>query len=179
MPVDENNRPNWPFIQAIVVDAEKNWQNEQIEALSYRKTVCYKVAETFHSNNVASPVSIVNWHEILLTDLFRIEQSAWTDRANIQFEPDGKYEFIGRTSKKYGVQGMVKHLGYEPNSGNTFALVQVGISYASWREKPWYSSQNIFVLTPLTKESYHVHSLLWLQSISGWKNMTHFIVTRR
>lgn len=61
---------------------------------------------------------------------------------------ESTYEFIGRTKKNYGIQGYVNKLDSEPNSSNTISVSQVGAVHSQLRKNKWYSSQNMFVLTP-------------------------------
>ena len=69
----------------------------------------------------------------------------------------GEYEFIGRTSANYGIQGYVDELEYKPNPANTFSLAQVGETVALFRKKEWYGSQNMFVLVPKEHEIIENH----------------------
>jgi len=80
--------------------------------------------------------------------LFVVSTSKSKDKNKINFDKNGQYEFIGRTSVNYGVQGYLNKLEYEPNPKNTFSLAQVGETVALFRDKEWYGSQNMFVLTP-------------------------------
>ena len=90
----------------------------------------------------------LNWKEFKLTDLFSIRTTKGIDRNKIHFMDNAPYEFIGRTSVGWGVQGYVEKLEYEPNPKDTFSLVQIGETVALWRSKEWYASQNIFLLQP-------------------------------
>ena len=62
------------------------------------------------------------------------------------------FEFIGRTKDNYGVQGFVEKLNTQPNDAETISVSQVGAVHAQIRKNKWYSSQNIFVLTPNCKK---------------------------
>ena len=65
---------------------------------------------------------------------------------------NGEYEFIGRSREYNGVQGKMERLHFEPNPANTFSLAQVGETVCLFRDKKWYASQNIFILSPLIEE---------------------------
>ena len=80
--------------------------------------------------------------------MFVVSISKSKDKNKLEFDKNGRYEFIGRTSVNYGVQGHLNKLEYEPNPKNTFSLAQVGETVALFRNKAWYGSQNMFVLTP-------------------------------
>ena len=82
--------------------------------------------------------------------MFDVETSKGYDAGNLSFVPKGinTFEFIGRTKENYGVQGFVKKLRTEPNRENTISISQIGTVHAQIRMNKWYSSQNIFTLTP-------------------------------
>ena len=91
------------------------------------------------------------WKRTILKDWFTINTSVSVDKGNIELSNNSNgndYEFIGRTSINNGIQGYVKHLGFEPNNGNTFSVIQVGENIAQFRKHKWYGSQNLFLLTP-------------------------------
>lgn len=64
---------------------------------------------------------------------------------------------MGRSRINNGVQGTIDKLPYKANSKETFSLVQIGESVCLYRNKDWYASQNIFVLTPKIKELTKSH----------------------
>ena len=88
----------------------------------------------------------MRWKEYLLSDLFDISTTKSVDKNKININNEGVYDFIGRTSVNYGIQGCVDALDYAPNPKNSFSLVQVGETVALWRANEWYASQNIFLL---------------------------------
>ena len=82
--------------------------------------------------------------------MFDITISKGYDAGKLSFvkNVENTFEFIGRTRENYGVQGFIEELKNEPNSGDTISISQVGAVHAQIRKNKWYSSQNIFVLTP-------------------------------
>ena len=84
----------------------------------------------------------------LLRDLFDIATTKSVDKNKIEFDVNAPYDFVGRTSVNWGVQGFVDKLNFEPNPKDSFSLVQIGETAALWREKEWYASQNLFILQP-------------------------------
>ena len=82
---------------------------------------------------------------------------------------DGDYDFIGRTSVNWGIQGHLEKLEFDPNPKHSFSLVQVGETVALWRENEWYASQNIFMLKP--KFDRIKENFLYFQSVIN-KEMT-------
>lgn len=83
-----------------------------------------------------------------------METSKGYDAGKLSFvsKTETAFEFIGRTRENYGVQGYVDRLGTEPNNENTISVSQVGAVHAQVRKSKWYSSQNVFVLTPKDKK---------------------------
>ena len=87
-----------------------------------------------------------------LSIFFDISTTKSVDKNKLDFVADGEYDFIGRTSVNWGIQGKLHKLSFEPNPKDSFSLVQVGETVALWREKEWYASQNIFLLNPKINE---------------------------
>ncbi|MBT1018826.1 restriction endonuclease subunit S, partial [Canibacter sp. lx-72] len=86
--------------------------------------------------------------------MFEVTTSRGFDAGKLKFVNKFKnaFEFIGRTRSGYGIQGFVEKLNFEPNSENTISVSQVGAVHAQIRKNKWYSSQNIFVLTPINEK---------------------------
>ena len=80
--------------------------------------------------------------------LFDISTTKSVDKNKLDFVDDGEYDFIGRTSVNWGIQGRLHKLAFEPNPKDSFSLIQVGETVALWRERNWYASQNLFLLNP-------------------------------
>lgn len=82
--------------------------------------------------------------------MFEVSTSKGYDAGKLKFVTKGvnTFEFIGRTKDNYGVQGFVEQLNTYPNDKNTISVSQVGAVHAQIRKNKWYSSQNVFVLTP-------------------------------
>lgn len=90
----------------------------------------------------------MKWKKCLLSDFFDIKTTKSVDKNKIELKDEAPYDFIGRTSAGWGIQGMVDRLDFAPNPKDSFSLVQVGETVALWREKEWYASQNLFLLQP-------------------------------
>lgn len=90
--------------------------------------------------------------EFDLSTFFDISTTKSVDKNKLDFVADGEYDFIGRTSVNWGIQGKLHKLSFEPNPKDSFSLVQVGETVALWREKEWYASQNLFLLNPKIDE---------------------------
>lgn len=84
-----------------------------------------------------------------LSQLFKVKISRGVDKGALDLlSTPTKYQFIGRTSANYGVQGYVHKLDFSPNPKNTFSVVQIGENVAQFRSEDWYGSQNLFLLVP-------------------------------
>lgn len=90
----------------------------------------------------------MKWKKCLLSDFFDIKTTKSVDKNKIELKDDAPYDFIGRTSTGWGIQGSVNKLDFTPNPKDSFSLVQIGETVALWREREWYASQNLFLLQP-------------------------------
>ena len=90
----------------------------------------------------------MKWKKCLLSDFFDIKTTKSVDKNKIEFKDNAPYDFIGRTSTGWGIQGVVDRLDFVPNPKDSFSLVQIGETVALWREREWYASQNLFLLQP-------------------------------
>ena len=106
-----------------------------------------------------------------LSSLFEVKTTRGLDKNKVEFEEAAPYDFIGRTSAEWGVQGKVNWQGYEANPKECFSLVQVGETVALWREREWYASQNLFILIP--RLSQIKNTFLYFQSVIN-KEMTKY-----
>lgn len=89
------------------------------------------------------------WEKEIISNLFSIKTSKSVDKGKLKFTNfETDYQFIGRTSVNNGIQGYVEKLDFEPNPKNTFSVVQIGENVMQFRDKEWYASQNLFLLTP-------------------------------
>lgn len=79
--------------------------------------------------------------------MFEVKISPSIDKGKISLRTSGEFEFIGRSRVNNGIQGYTNKLSYEPNKSKTFSVSQVGTIVAQFRQKRWYSSQNIFILS--------------------------------
>lgn len=96
----------------------------------------------------------VQWGEYRIGDLFEVSTSKGYDAGKMKFvsKSTNRFEFIGRTRDNYGVQGFVEKLNTSPNNAETISVSQVGAVHAQIRKNKWYSSQNVFVLSPIYKK---------------------------
>lgn len=125
-------------------------------------------------------MDIKNWKEFRVGDLFDVETSPGFDMVNInilnKMNDDYKYEFIIRSKENNGVKGYVEYLGTEPNEKNKITISQVGTIVAQYRTNDYYTSQNVFNLSPkfdLTKNKalFFVSSLnCVLKKYSGYSD---------
>ena len=89
------------------------------------------------------------WKEFKLGELFYIRTSKSVDKINLNLGTDGEYDFIGRTALNNGIQGKIEQLDFDSNPKGTYSIAQIGENVCLYRECDWYSSQNIFCLTPI------------------------------
>ncbi len=87
-----------------------------------------------------------------MENLFEISTSKSYDAGKLDLQKTKSeidcFEFIGRTKTNYGLQGYVRKQDKEPNLAGVISISQIGEVNAQIRKELWYSSQNIFILTP-------------------------------
>ena len=105
-------------------------------------------------------IDISGWGEFRIGDLFTVRASKSVNKTYLNFDINGEYDFIGRTSTNNGVQGKLNKLNFEPNDKETYSVSQIGDNVCQYRENKWYSSQNIFILTPLNDEMNKAHKFI-------------------
>lgn len=90
------------------------------------------------------------WEKFRVGDLFDVFCSKGYDAGKLDLKEKASlgysYEFVGRTSDNYGVQGFSKSLDVAPNEGNAISVSQIGTIVAQYREREYYTSQNMFKL---------------------------------
>ncbi|RIY33432.1 hypothetical protein CJP74_01875 [Psittacicella melopsittaci] len=88
---------------------------------------------------------------------------------------ENTFEFIGRTQVNYGVQGYINKIDTEPNEANCISISQIGASQAQIRKHKWYSSSNIFILTPKIKELLNQFTITSINhTLTKYKGYTNF-----
>lgn len=110
------------------------------------------------------------WKEFKLTQLFDIETCKGLDTINIDLvdkeRDDYIYEFIGRTNTEYGLQGFIQKQDSSFNEAGSITISQVGTITAQYRCFDYYTSQNIFKLTPLVNYLNKKHMLFLVCAIN-------------
>lgn len=176
LPSTEINEPDWNYMQERIAELEQERIAELEQYLIATGMNDYELTEedkyilatklTDVGASQSSESGSGCWKEVdrfALTDLFEISTTKGLDKNNILFCNDGKYDFIGRTSLNWGIQGHLEKQNYSPYPKNSFSLVQVGATCVLWREKEWYASQNIFLMIP--KDPKIKKSFLYIQGV--------------
>lgn len=126
-------------------------------------------------------LNIETWKEFKISKLFNVETCSGFDAGDLSLEkkPSGDFifEFIGRTESNYGVQGYIKELNFASNKSRSITISQVGTIVAQYRKSDYYTSQNMFKLTPIDfkiseRQSLFVVAVLnkLLNKYSGYSN---------
>lgn len=100
-------------------------------------------------------------------DIFSVRTSKGIDSSSVKLGIKSElncYPFIGRTKTNYGIQGYIVKQGFEPNPKDVFSVSQIGSVHSQFRNEPWYSSQNMFVLEPIKKEAASVLVRLFIET---------------
>ena len=150
----KNDEPDWDFMEEFIKGIEEkyieNVDEYNQENIDKALSVTGLTTADLNGNLEVKPAD--RYEEFRVGDLFNIETSPSFDMVNIdisnKINDDYKYEFIIRSKDNYGVKGYVKHLGIEPNEKNKITISQVGTIVAQYRTNDYYTSQNIFNLSP-------------------------------
>lgn len=100
------------------------------------------------------------WGEFRVGELFEVKISKSVDKGGLEFAEDGEYDFIGRTPLNNGIQGRLNKLKFEANQEGTYSIAQIGMHVCQYRERKWYASQNIFILTPFAEKSHKANKFI-------------------
>lgn len=100
------------------------------------------------------------WKEFRVGELFEVKISKSVDKGGLEFAENGEYDFIGRTPLNNGIQGKLNKLKFEANQEGTYSIAQIGMHVCQYRERKWYASQNLFVLTPFTEKSHKANKFI-------------------
>lgn len=132
---------------------------------SYMANIETKVAESLTLLQAAKDaekkkVDTREWGGFRVGELFEVKISKSVDKGGLEFAEDGEYDFIGRTPLNNGIQGKLNKLKFEANQEGTYSIAQIGMHVCQYRERKWYASQNIFVLTPFAEKSHKANKFI-------------------
>lgn len=147
LPVDVNGDPDWQYMEDYMRNIEVR--------------VSTSISKLESAQGVEnSKIDVSSWGDFRIGDLFTVRASKSVNKTYLNFDINGEYDFIGRTSTNNGVQGKLNKLNFEPNDKETYSVSQIGDNVCQYRENKWYSSQNIFILTPLNDEMNKAHKFI-------------------
>jgi hypothetical protein len=109
---------------------------------------------------IMGKIDTSGWKEFRVGELFEVKISKSVDKGGLEFAEDGEYDFIGRTPLNNGIQGKLNKLKFEANQEGTYSIAQIGMHVCQYRERKWYASQNLFVLTPFTEKSHKANKFI-------------------
>lgn len=135
LPTMNGQTPDWQYMEEYM----KNVESEVTSKIDKFQRIL---------GNENHKIDTQKWGGYRIGDLFEIKISKSVNKTDLNFTCDGKYDFIGRTSINNGVQGRMEQMKIPPNSKQTFSVAQIGENVCLYRDNEWYSSQNIFCLTP-------------------------------
>ncbi len=147
LPVDKTGQPDWAYMESYIANLETKVA-ESLTLLQAAKDAEKKKVDTRE------------WGEFRVGELFEIKISKSVDKGGLEFAEDGEYDFIGRTPLNNGIQGKLNKLKFEANQEGTYSIAQIGMHVCQYRERKWYASQNIFVLTPFAEKSHKANKFI-------------------
>lgn len=141
LPVDENEKPDFHFMESYMMKVEESVKH-QIEEL------CVK--------EILNEIDIHEWKDFHLYDIFEIDSGTKFDRIKMtSFNPE--IDFVGRANANQGVSLKVDKIeGVKPyKAGNiTLALGGEYLGSCFIQKNDFYTSQNVIVLTPIEDISW-------------------------
>lgn len=147
LPVDKTGQPDWAYMESYMANIETRVA-ESMTMLQAAKDAEKKKVDTRE------------WGEFRVGELFEVKISKSVDKGGLEFAEDGEYDFIGRTPLNNGIQGKLNKLKFEANQEGTYSIAQIGMHVCQYRERKWYASQNIFVLTPFAEKSHKANKFI-------------------
>lgn len=147
LPATPNGAPDWAYMESYMANLETKVA-ESLTLLQAAKDAEKKKVDTRE------------WGEFRVGELFEVKISKSVDKGGLEFAEDGEYDFIGRTPLNNGIQGRLNKLKFEANQEGTYSIAQIGMHVCQYRERKWYASQNIFVLTPFAEKSYKANKFI-------------------
>lgn len=147
LPVDKTGQPDWAYMESYMANLETKVA-ESLTMLQAAKDAEKKKVDTRE------------WGEFRVGELFEVKISKSVDKGGLEFAEDGEYDFIGRTPLNNGIQGRLNKLKFEANQEGTYSIAQIGMHVCQYRERKWYASQNIFVLTPFAEKSHKANKFI-------------------
>lgn len=147
LPATPNGAPDWTYMESYMASLETKVA-ESLTMLQAAKDAEKKKVDTRE------------WGEFRVGELFEVKISKSVDKGGLEFAEDGEYDFIGRTPLNNGIQGRLNKLKLEANQEGTYSIAQIGMHVCQYRERKWYASQNIFVLTPFAEKSHKANKFI-------------------
>ena len=147
LPCTPNGDPDWAYMESYMANLETKVA-ESLTLLQAAKDAEKKKLDTRE------------WGEFRVGELFEVKISKSVDKGGLEFAEDGEYDFIGRTPLNNGIQGKLNKLKFEANQEGTYSIAQIGMHVCQYRERKWYASQNIFVLTPFAEKSHKANKFI-------------------
>lgn len=147
LPSTPDGAPDWTYMESYMANLEAKVA-ESLTLLQAAKNAEKKKVDTRE------------WGEFRVGELFEVKISKSVDKGGLEFAEDGEYDFIGRTPLNNGIQGRLNKLKFEANQEGTYSIAQIGMHVCQYRERKWYASQNIFVLTPFAEKSHKANKFI-------------------
>lgn len=143
LPVDDSGGLNWKFMEDYISDC--------YQLSNYNLTVFRNMIH----NDKDKSIDLSSWEKFHIYDLFKIDTGTKLDRVNMtEIEPT--INFVGRANSNNGVSAVVdkiEHLSPYEEGNLTLALGGEYLGSCFVQPKPFYTSQNVIVLSPIEEMS--------------------------
>lgn len=147
LPATPDCAPDWAYMESCMA----NLETKVADSLTLLQAA---------KDTEKKKVNTREWGEFRVGELFEVKISKSVDKGGLEFAEDGEYDFIGRTPLNNGIQGRLNKLKFEANQEGTYSIAQIGMHVCQYRERKWYASQNIFVLTPFAEKSHKANKFI-------------------
>lgn len=111
---------------------------------------------------------MTEFKDVKLGDLFRIEKITGFNKNELKINPQGKYDYITRTSQNNGIESVTDKVPNRIiNEPNTFSLGLLQMTFF-YRDRPWYAGQFVRKITPKFQgnEAVYLYMLVCLRKVS-------------
>lgn len=146
LPVNSIGQPDWNYMGAYI-DKLATQAHQNLSSLR-------KLKPQEHA------IDVHKWKKFHLYDLFDINSGSKLDRKDVMLFTGNDYNYIGRTGDNNGIIG---HCGYidikgkQPYPAGNLTVALGGTVGATFvQTKPFYTSQNVDVLSPLYNMSNNI-----------------------
>ena len=134
LPVDDNDNPNWNWIQKFIKSLHYQLPNTQINSNPIR-------------------LNFNNWKYFKIEDLFDVTGSSTTPLTKLEEIGNGNYPYVTTQAKNNGIAG---YYDYFTEQGNVLTIDSAVQGYCAYQEKCFSASDHVELLIPKFKMNKYI-----------------------